>query len=119
MQDELSKDNNRDWQHLDLTRGPDAWEADTDRTRVLLVAINMPGHYSLPVRILALMANQSPDLSTKYDTRYMEFLNSDDQADIASIIGDQVPKLVGFRSTFGIAISLFRLWNDSKKQPRI
>jgi len=89
----VSTDN---WQHLDLAQDPEAWEKPDDRTRVLLVAINMPGHYSLPVRILALMANQSQDLIAKYDVRYLEFLNKENPADIANIIGKQGPNLMGF-----------------------
>ncbi len=96
MTDKSTELATKNWQHLDLTRDPDAWESPDDRTRVLLVAINMPGHYSLPVRILALMANKSPDLSARFDVRYLEFLKSEQPDTIAKAIGNQHPALVGF-----------------------
>jgi len=95
MTKKITTDNINNWQHLDLAHEPGACEGN-DRCRVLLVAINVPGHYSLPVRILALMANQSQELSTKFDVRYLEFLNNEDPVNIAKAVVNQCPKLVGF-----------------------
>ncbi len=96
MMNGMAKDNTTRWQFLELARQPDAWKKDDDRTRVLLVGINMPGHYSLPIRILALMANQSQRLRNKYDVRYIEFLNSENPGEIATVLGAWDPDLIGF-----------------------
>lgn len=86
----------KNWQWIELTPDPDAWESSDDRTRVLLVAINMSGYYSLPVRILALLANQASDLTKTFDVRYVEFDNNGGLDDSADIILGWEPQLVGF-----------------------
>lgn len=60
-------------EHLEL-EGPRAhWPSVERKARVLLVAVNVPGYYSLPVRILALVANASRHLPARFDTRFTEW----------------------------------------------
>jgi radical SAM superfamily enzyme YgiQ (UPF0313 family) len=87
------KDN---WQWLELVPERDVWGVSDQRCRVLLVAINMPGYYSLPVRILSLMANQSKRRAQKFDVRYVEFENSDNLDNMVDVISAWHPDLVGF-----------------------
>lgn len=58
--------------HLELEDASE-WPRDGARHRVLLVSLNVPGYYSLPARILALMAARSDDLRRRYDVRYAEW----------------------------------------------
>lgn len=51
------------------------WPRRDDRQRLLLLAINVPGYYSLAIRILGLLVASSPDLTTKFDVRFVEWDN--------------------------------------------
>jgi hypothetical protein len=61
-----------DTQNLELEKHADAWPRHGGKGRVLLVGINVPGHYSLPIRILALVAGREEHLRQQFDTRYVE-----------------------------------------------
>ena len=60
--------------HLELSPHV-PWEADASRIKGLLVAINIPGYYSLPVRILSLGAMSDATLSQRIDIRFIEWDN--------------------------------------------
>ena len=63
---------NRDYGYLELSEDKGSWPLSEDgRVRVLLVSVNIPGYYSMAVRILALMAASS-GLDSRYDVRYFE-----------------------------------------------
>ena len=47
----MSGGDGKDRRWLELTIDPDGWPAEGQRTRVLLVAVNVTGYYSLAVRI--------------------------------------------------------------------
>lgn len=47
------------------------WSGSSARTRVLLIALNVPGYYSLPVRILSLVARNDSRLAG-FDCRFLE-----------------------------------------------
>jgi radical SAM superfamily enzyme YgiQ (UPF0313 family) len=75
------------FQHLELTRDGD-WPRTDARTRVLLTALNVPGYYSLPIRILALLSRGDADLEKRFDVRYVEFENNNDVDEIACMAVD-------------------------------
>ena len=75
-------DSQESWQYLDISGPNVSWPQD-ERKRVLLVAINMPGYYSLAVRILALVAAQKSDLADQLSIRYVEVDNTENMADLA------------------------------------
>ena len=82
---------------LELAVGPDAWPAGNDgRSRVLLVALNAPGYYSLPVRILTLMVHESDRLPERFDARYVEAEIRTDLSPLLESIVAWRPDLVGF-----------------------
>ena len=84
------------WKHLELDWDGAAWPAEGTKARVLLVAINVPGYYSLPVRILSLVANQSRALIERFETRYVELKNNDDYERFIEIMANWLPEIVGF-----------------------
>ena len=85
-----------DWRWLELEPDEAAWKTRDDRVRVLLTAINVPGYYSLPVRILSLVANQSETLRDRFDTRYVELERGDELNRFAEIVGEWHPEIIGF-----------------------
>ena len=80
-----------------------AWESD-DRRRVLLVAVNVPGYYSLPVRLLSLRAMSDAAIREQYDVRYIECetvphtngRTTPSLDEMAAFITSVAPKVVGF-----------------------
>jgi uncharacterized radical SAM superfamily protein len=63
---------------LDLNRLSAAALADgVQQTRVLFVAINSPGYYSLAIRNLALVTEGSPDLYGRFQVSYVEWDRSE------------------------------------------
>jgi len=85
------------WQWLELAAGPKRshW-AFGGKKRVLHIAINMPGYYSLPVRILSLMAAQDDELSAYFDSRYVEIQNCDPLEPLQESLADWQPDIVAF-----------------------
>ena len=78
------------------------WDADK-KSKVLLVAINTPGYYSLPVRILSLRAMTDNAIRQRYDVRFIEWENplyartdKADLEDLAAFINATEPLVVGF-----------------------
>lgn len=67
----------QDRRYLELPEGHD-WPECADKTRILFAAFNVPGYYSLPVRLLSLVVEESPDLAGIYETRYAEWEFDDD-----------------------------------------
>jgi radical SAM superfamily enzyme YgiQ (UPF0313 family) len=81
---------------LELT-APHGWWADQEgRTRVLLVGVNMPGYYSLPVRILSLLVLADGGLRARYDVRYVEIDNQPGDGSLLQALAQWRPRLVGF-----------------------
>ncbi len=82
---------------LELDPAATEWPADgADRERVLLVALNVPGYYSLPVRILALVVHQTERLRKRFDARYVEWEADSNLDDALARIVAWQPALVGF-----------------------
>jgi radical SAM superfamily enzyme YgiQ (UPF0313 family) len=88
-----------DQNSLQLEMDPRASEWPSDgagRERVLLVALNMPGYYSLPVRILSLVVHETGPLRGRFDARYVEWeLDSSLDECLARIAAWQ-PAIIGF-----------------------
>ncbi|MCB1175658.1 MAG: cobalamin-dependent protein, partial [Leptospiraceae bacterium] len=64
-----------DRRYLELAPDPQAWPPGDEANgvgRVLLFALNVPGYYSHPARLLSLMICEDPDLNQKWDARYFE-----------------------------------------------
>ena len=49
--------------HLELSLKSNPEIFESNKTRVLLIALNVPGYYSLPVRILSLLADNTEAIS--------------------------------------------------------
>lgn len=89
--------------HLELSPD-DTWEADPLHIKGLLVAINIPGYYSLPVRILSLRAMTDKALCEKVDIRFIEWNNPKylvgrttlEIADMIETISGFAPDILGF-----------------------
>jgi radical SAM superfamily enzyme YgiQ (UPF0313 family) len=85
-----------DWTWLELDPAQPHWPGASGRHRLLLVAINMPGYYSLPVRILALLGHQTEDVRARYDCRYVEIDNNQPLEPLLERIQQWQPELVAF-----------------------
>lgn len=83
----------RTWLELDL-KAP--WAIAENRYRLLFVAINMPGYYSLPVRMLSLLASSSPKTAERFDCRFVEMDNIQPVAPLLARILDWQPDLIAF-----------------------
>lgn len=88
----------QDARFLELETGADAgaWPERPGATRVLLVALNVPGYYSLAVRLLALTAHTAPQLRDAVDVRFWEGHWRDDPAAVAAAVVARRPALVAF-----------------------
>lgn len=94
----LATKNHSNRQHLDLSHEDAVWalnQADS-RRRVLLVALNMPGYYSLAVRLLALVVAQDSSLAAQVDIRYVEADNNADLVKLAERLADWRPDLIAW-----------------------
>ncbi|MEZ4599671.1 MAG: radical SAM protein [Syntrophotaleaceae bacterium] len=85
-----------DWTWLELDPTQPNWAKASGKHRLLLVAINMPGYYSLPVRILALLGHQTEELLDRYDCRYVEIDNTQPLEPLLQCILQWQPELVAF-----------------------
>ncbi|MCL7488341.1 MAG: radical SAM protein [Desulfobulbaceae bacterium] len=85
------------WQHLEIKDSdPSQWLLDKAKENVLLVALNMPGYYSLPVRILSLLAGQSDELGSRFNVRYMENSIREPTDRLLAVITSMHPGIIGF-----------------------
>ncbi|NQS71478.1 MAG: hypothetical protein HQQ73_04900, partial [Desulfobulbaceae bacterium] len=97
-------DQYKSWQHLNLSgqlgnpwpKGGQRGQNDQKQRRVLLVAVNMPGYYSLAVRILALVVAQNPALASQVNIRYVEFDNSADMQEVAGLLATWQPECIAW-----------------------
>ena len=91
------------WQHLEIA-SDDEWPllVNSTKRRVLLVAVNMPGYYSLAVRLLSLITAQDPRLAPQLDIRYVEVDNTMAMPHFAKQIAIWQPELVA---------CTFNIWN--------
>jgi radical SAM superfamily enzyme YgiQ (UPF0313 family) len=78
---------------LELKPDSIEWKSNENQTRLLLVSINMPGYYSLPVRELSLISQQN-DFNERFDTRYVEQNNNVPIDELAESIEAWKPDIV-------------------------
>ena len=78
---------------LDIAR---AHQPENDKELVLLVGINIPGYYSLPVRLLALLANTTENIKRRYDVRFVEYETEKDWKDLQDYINQINPAILAF-----------------------
>ena len=95
-----------DMSHLDVSEPTARWGWTRGRrARVLLVAINYDGYYSLPIRILALAAATDEVLAKRFDVRYMEW-------GLAEGLDDYVRRIEKFKADIvGMSVNV---WNRDK-----
>ncbi|MFH2057841.1 MAG: radical SAM protein [Pseudomonadota bacterium] len=103
-----------DFKHLNINPDNPFWPV-TGKTRVLIIAVNIPGYYSLPVRILALMIGQHKELKEKFDSRFIEFENSDNLNTIFNITNTLKPDIIGFSVNIWNRDLCFDLAGEIKK----
>ncbi len=87
---------NSDYTYLELAPKKGSWPlAEEDgRVRVLLLAVNIPGYYSMAVRILALMAAKADPVNSRYDVRYFEMDNNEDPEILAALVRGWSPSIL-------------------------
>jgi hypothetical protein len=69
--------------------------SDKGKTRVTLVALNVPGYYSLPIRTFYLLIKQSNELRKNFDTRFIEMDVDQNANDILTFFTAWQPDLIG------------------------
>lgn len=106
---------NKNLTYLQLSQNQNAWQQTNGRTRILLVAINMPGYYSLPVRILSLLPLQFDHIKTKFDVRYIEIKNNEDTSGLVECVLSWQPEIVGFSMNIWNRNMCKKLADDIKK----
>ncbi len=68
---------------------------DKCKTRVLLVAHNLSGYYSLPIRTLSLLITVSKKLNEHFDTRFIETVVDENPEDLLAVIDFWRPDIIG------------------------
>ena len=91
--------------HLELSLKSDPETFNSHKTRVLLIALNLPGYYSLPVRILSLLAGNTEAISKKFDTRFIELDVVDNLNDLSKTVYSWRPAIIGLT---------VNIWNRNK-----
>jgi radical SAM superfamily enzyme YgiQ (UPF0313 family) len=99
-----------------MTADAEAWPGTDDRIRVLLLAINVTGYYSLAVRILTLVAHCADDLAQRYDTRFVEFESADALEDWLARIAAWRPELVALSVNVWNATLMMKLAEGIKER---
>lgn len=81
---------------LRLKPGALEWPAlDSHPIGVLLLSINMPGYYSLPVRLLSMLTYEDFVLATAFDVRFVEFENTTPVSHMVDKIIAWAPEILG------------------------
>ena len=83
-------------QNLAIHPDHPVWEDSDDKIRVLFVAVNISGYYSLPVRIHTLMLDEDPRFKTDFSFRFIEFENIEPIDRAFEVIRDLTPDIIGF-----------------------
>ena len=80
---------------LELFPNSEPTVLDKSKTRVLLVAQNLSGYYSLPIRTLCLLINVSKKLSKHFDTRFTETVVDENSEYLLGVIDTWRPDIIG------------------------
>lgn len=103
-------------QHLEIKEhDPSQWQLDDRKKNVLLIALNMPGYYSLPVRILSLMASQSEQLGSRFNVRYMENSIREPLDRLLAVFSTMAPEIIGFSVNIWNRQMVVQLADEIKK----
>ncbi|WP_321492925.1 B12-binding domain-containing radical SAM protein [uncultured Desulfobacter sp.] len=83
-------------QTLEIHSVNPVWEKNGNKVRVLFVAVNVTGYYSLPVRILSLMMRNDPLFDDGFDFRFIEFEDREPLDHLFNIIDGLSVDIIGF-----------------------
>ncbi len=72
------------------------WKNKGNRVRVLFIAVNITGYYSLPVRIHTLMLSRDPQFMENFDFRFIEFENIEPVDRLFRVTNGLCPDIIGF-----------------------
>ncbi|MCK4269459.1 MAG: radical SAM protein [Methanogenium sp.] len=90
---------------LELCSGRFEWKGTKEKTRILFCAINEPGYYSLPIRILSLLVLKNPSLSARFDPKFSEWENSANK----TVLNEWIQRIVQWNPQI-LALSV-NIWN--------
>lgn len=113
-------DPNRDYRYLELAQDDLAWSQGNEQIRILLVAFNIPGYYSLAVRILSLTTALTDDVNEKNDVRYIELDLGEDWKWLTAAIERWSPEIIGFTANIWNIATVVQVIKEIKvKHPRM
>ena len=81
--------------NLELYPNSDPTILNKGKTRVLLIALNLPGYYSLPIRTLSLLIHESKNLGDRFDTRFSEMVVDENPEGVLAVIDAWRPDIIG------------------------
>lgn len=81
--------------HLELSLKSNPEIFESNKTRVLLIALNVPGYYSLPVRILSLLARKDEKINERFDIRFIEVDVDENLNDLSQTVCSLMPDIIG------------------------
>jgi len=67
-----------------------------EKERAILVSLSCPGYYSIPVRLLSLLAKTNPEISGRWDVEWAEWNNCNDLRECCKALLEAEPVLVAF-----------------------
>jgi len=99
---------------LSLKSNPETFE--NNKTRVLLIALNVPGYYSLPVRMLSLLGYKDEKISERFDIRFIEVDVDKNLNDLSKAVCSLMPDIIGLTVNIWNRNPCFKLAELIKKQ---
>ncbi|MDY6793194.1 MAG: DUF4080 domain-containing protein [Thermodesulfobacteriota bacterium] len=102
--------------HLELSLKSDPKTFDSHKTRVLLIALNVPGYYSLPVRILSLLGCTDEKISEKFDIRFIEVYIDENLNELSQTVCSLMPDIIGLTVNIWNRNTCFKLAALLKKR---
>ncbi len=109
-------DSTTDYRLLDLSPAQAEWPRDPSRSRVLLIAFNVPGYYSLAVRILSLTAALCDATRNRADVRYLELDLDQDRTALLERLSAWAPDIIGLSTNIWNLTPVLRLVTDIKQR---
>jgi len=89
---------------------------ESNKTRVILIALNVPGYYSLAVRILLLLACKDKKISKRFDIRFIEVDVDENLNDLSQTVCSLMPDIIGLTVNIWNRNPCFELAELVKKQ---
>lgn len=103
------------WDWIELNPSLTPWQSQPGKIKLIFVAINMPGYYSLPARILALLANTAEGIGDQFDCRFVEIENNQPQDALLQSINAYRPDIVAFTINIWNRDPAIRLASDLRR----